>query len=196
MAHDPAAGVFDEFHETTLDVQDRFIDAWADIAALWGVAKSIGRVHALLYLSPRPLSTDELTDRLQISHGNASTSLRDLMAWGVVRRVHRSGERKAYFEAEQDPWRWFHTCIEERKRREVRPVQESLHDVRLEAERALETADGAFREELTLLHGKVERFTDFMDQFLRLIDLFLALGPKPMGQVLSALSKIAPKRGG
>ena len=99
------------------EVEDRFISLWGDISALWGVNRSVGRIHALLFLSRQPLDMETITERLQISHGNCSTSIRDLLAWNSIRRVHVSGERRVLYESEQDPWTWFHACIRERRRR-------------------------------------------------------------------------------
>lgn len=178
------------------EVEDRFIEAWSEISQLWGVNKSVGRVHSLLYLGTEAQDIDSIADRLQISHGNASTSIRDLMAWGVVRRVTKPGDRKTYFEAEQDPWTWFHTTIRERRRREVVPVMERLHEAAGFAEGASKGAKGAEREKLVETHDKIEKFADFAHEFVDLIDVFLAIGHGRMAKVFRTASKLFPKRGG
>ncbi|MCB9893225.1 MAG: hypothetical protein H6839_02100 [Planctomycetes bacterium] len=178
------------------EVEDRFIEVWSDISQLWGVNKSVGRVHALLYLTPDSLDIDSLAERLQISHGNASTSIRDLMAWGVVRRVTKPGDRKTYFEAEKDPWTWFHTTIRERRRREVVPVMERLHEAAGFAEGASKGSKGAERKQLEELHGKIEKFADFAHEFVDLIDVFLAMGHGRMAKVFRTAAKLFPKGGG
>ena len=177
------------------EVEDRFIEVWSDISQLWGVNKSVGRVHALLYLTSDPLDIDTIAERLQISHGNASTSIRDLMAWGVVRRVTHPGDRKTYFEAEQDPWTWFHTTILERRRREVVPVMERLHEAAGFAEGAGKGAKGKQREQLMETHDKIEKFADFAHEFVDLIDVFLAMGHGRMAKVFRTAAKLFPKGG-
>jgi DNA-binding transcriptional regulator GbsR (MarR family) len=177
------------------EVEDRFIEAWSEISQLWGVNKSVGRVHSLLYLTAEPLDIDTLADRLQISHGNASTSIRDLMAWGVVKRVSKPGDRKTYFEAEQDPWTWFHTTIRERRRREVVPVMERLHEAAGFAEGASKGAKGAERKQLENTHEKIQKFAEFAHEFVDLIDVFLAMGHGRMGKVFRAAAKLFPKGG-
>ena len=183
----------DEERNPHREVEDRFIEVWSDISQLWGVNKSVGRVHALLYLLPDALDIDSIAERLQISHGNASTSIRDLMAWGVVRRVTKPGDRKTFFEAEKDPWTWFHTTIRERRRREVVPVMERLHEAAGFAEGASKGAKGAERKELEELHGKIEQFADFAHEFVDLIDVFLAVGHGRMAKVFRTAAKLMPK---
>jgi len=182
--------------DTLREVQDRFIEVWSEISQLWGVNKSVGRVQALLYLSPEPLDIDSIAERLQISHGNTSTSIRDLIAWGVVRRVTRPGDRKTFFEAEQDPWTWFHTTIRERRRREVVPVMERLHEAAGFAEGAGKGAKGAERKRLEEAHDKIEKFADFAHEFVDLIDVFLAIGHGRMAKVFRTAAKLIPKERG
>lgn len=178
------------------EVEDRFISLWGDISALWGVNRSVGRIHALLFLSRQPLDMETITERLQISHGNCSTSIRDLLAWNSIRRVHVPGERRVLYESEQDPWTWFHACIRERRRREVVPVIDQLHEISDHAKTTAEVADAkrsADAKDLKQAHERIARFTKFMDEFKDLIDAFLAVGAGPMGKALRMAAKVLPK---
>ena len=65
-------------------------------------------------------------ERLNISRGNASMSLRALCDWGIVRRLHKRGERREYFESLGDVWEMFSLIAAERKRREMDPVLETI----------------------------------------------------------------------
>ena len=112
------------------DAQDRFISSWGQMASAWGISRTMAEVHALLYITGRALNTDDVIERLQISRGNASMSLRSLQDWGLIARVHRRGDRKEYFEAEGDVWAIFKTIARERKKRELDPVLTSLYEVR------------------------------------------------------------------
>jgi DNA-binding transcriptional regulator GbsR (MarR family) len=179
--------------ETRSEVEDRFIEVWGDISALWGVNKSVGRVQALLYLAAEPLDIDSIAARLQISHGNASTSIRDLMAWGVIRRVHKPGDRKTRFEAEQDPWTWFHTTINERRRREIVPVMERLHEAAGFAEGAAKGSKGGERKQLEELQERIVKFSSFAHEFIDLIDAFLGMGHGKMAKAFRMLAKLMPK---
>jgi len=88
----------------------------------------MAQVHALLFISPNPLSANEIMDELQISRGNVSMALRELIAWGIVSRVHIKGERREYYTTEKDVWAMFRTIIRERKKREVDPTINILRD--------------------------------------------------------------------
>ncbi len=112
------------------EAQDRFIAAWGKMGGAWGISRTMAEVHALLMITGEPLCTDDVMERLQISRGNASMSLRALLDWGIVYRAHKRGDRKEYFEAERDVWAMFTTIARERKKREIDPVVASLYEIR------------------------------------------------------------------
>ncbi len=102
--------------------QATFVQGWGALGSSWGVSKTMAMTHALLLVSDEPLSTDEVMTGLGISRGNANTTLRELVGWGLVRKIVRMGERREYFEAEKDVWTIFCTVARERKRREIEPA--------------------------------------------------------------------------
>ncbi len=110
--------------------QDRFVEAWGGMAGAWGVGRTMAEAHALLYITAEPLNTDDIMRRLRISRGNASTTLRALVDWGLASRTHKRGDRKEYFVAEQDVWSMLRTIIRERRKRELDPLITSLRDLR------------------------------------------------------------------
>src|SRR5580704_8289606 len=98
--------------------QDLFIGRWAELGQTWGINRTMAEIHALLYIVAQPLCTDDVMERLNISRGNSSMSLRALCDWGIVRRLHKRGERREYFESLGDVWEMFSLIAAERKRRE------------------------------------------------------------------------------
>ena len=108
--------------------RDEFITQWGVMGSAWGINRTMAQIHALLLVTDRPMSTDEIMEDLKISRGNANMNLRDLAGWGLIRSVIRKGERKEYFEAEKDVWKMFCTIVRERKRREIRPAINVLKD--------------------------------------------------------------------
>ncbi len=70
-----------------------FIRRWGEMGAAWGISRTMAEIHALLFVSTRPLCTDDVMDRLQISRGNTSINLRQLVNWELIHRVHRPGDR-------------------------------------------------------------------------------------------------------
>src|SRR5688500_15612611 len=83
---------------------ERFILHWGDMGGQWGVNRSVSQIHALLYLSERPLTAEDIADALGIARSNVSNSIRELMAWDLIRRVPIKGDRRDHFEAETDLW--------------------------------------------------------------------------------------------
>jgi DNA-binding transcriptional regulator GbsR (MarR family) len=91
------------------------------MARTWGINSSMGELFALLYITGTDWTADDLRRWLEVSRGNVSMNLRELMSWGVVHKVHRPGERRELFRAETDVWTLFRRILTERKRRELDP---------------------------------------------------------------------------
>ena len=95
-------------------VEKQFILHWGEMSSRWGINRSMAQIHALLFLAPEPLAADEIARTLTIARSNVSTSLRELQAWGIVRMVHRLGDRRDHFETMDDAWEMFRVILEER----------------------------------------------------------------------------------
>lgn len=107
-----------------------FIRRWGEMGANWGISRTMAEIHALLYTSAVPLCTDDVMGELQVSRGNVSMNLRELVNWGLIARLHHSGDRKEYFQCETDVWQMFATIMRERRRREVEPIVETIERCR------------------------------------------------------------------
>ena len=107
-----------------------FIRRWGEMAASWGISRTMAEIHALLFISTTPLCTDDLMEQLQVSRGNASMNLRQLLNWTLIQRVHQRGDREEYFEAKSDVWEMFEIICRERRRREIEPIIDTLDKCR------------------------------------------------------------------
>jgi len=113
--------------ERLREVEDEFIDLWRTMSSLWGVSPSMGQIHGLLFITGQALSMDDIIKRLEpISRGNVSMNLTKLVEWGLVRRVHKRGDRKDYYESIGDVWEMFTIVAAQRKRREIDPILTTL----------------------------------------------------------------------
>ena len=113
--------------ESTLStVQQRFILHWGEMGARWGINRTVAQIHALLYLSPKPMHAEQIATALSVARSNVSNSLRELEGWGIVRVAHVMGDRRDHFESLKDVWQMFEIIVAERKRREVDPTTEML----------------------------------------------------------------------
>ncbi len=106
-------------HSETL-IRD-FVAHWGLMARTWGINSSMGELFALLYITGTDWTAEDLRSWLGVSRGNVSMNLRELLAWGVVHKVHRPGERRELFRAETEVWTLFRKILTERKRRELDP---------------------------------------------------------------------------
>lgn len=109
--------------------QEQFILEWGRMSSNWGINRTMAQIHALLFVSGVPLEVNEIMDRLQISRGNASMNLRELMDWGIVRRFRQPGDRKDVYISDTDPYQMFLRVVRERKRRELDPTADAIREV-------------------------------------------------------------------
>ena len=183
--------------KTLTEAQDRFIASWGQMGSTWGISRTMAEIHALLYITSEPLNTDEVMERLDISRGNASMSLRALCDWGIVSKVHRRGDRKEYFQAEQDVWAMLKQVIRERLRRAVQPVETSLFEI---PDLTAQTAPGAappapidspVPPEVVRSHNtRLDALLDLLQTMDKLGERFVGSEGKSLQLAASILSKI------
>jgi DNA-binding transcriptional regulator GbsR (MarR family) len=95
---------------------------WGEMGQMWGVNRSVGQIHALLFLVARPLTAQEICDTLGLARSNVSTGLKTLTDIGMVKRQHVLGDRKDYFVSDQGIWEIFLATVEGRKQKEFDPT--------------------------------------------------------------------------
>ncbi|MGI8602215.1 MAG: GbsR/MarR family transcriptional regulator [Verrucomicrobiales bacterium] len=100
----------------------RFVLHWGEMGTRWGINRTVAQIHALLFLAEKPLNAEDIAETLKVARSNVSTSLKELQNWGIVRLVHRSEDRRDYFESLKDVYQMFRVIALERKRREIDPT--------------------------------------------------------------------------
>ncbi|MEG3639179.1 GbsR/MarR family transcriptional regulator [Magnetococcus sp. PR-3] len=113
---------------------ERYILHWGEMGTRWGVSRSVAQVHALLFLAPKPITAEEITESLSIARSNVSTSLKELEGWGLVNRISVIGDRRDHFTAITDPWDAFMLIVKGRKQREFDPTLTTLRQCLLDAD--------------------------------------------------------------
>ena len=106
-----------------------FILHWGEMGTHWGVNRSVAQIHALLYLSDRPLHAEEICETLGLARSNVSTAVKELQGYGIVRRTHVEGDRRDHFVAETDLWELLTRIVSERKKREIDPTIVALRQL-------------------------------------------------------------------
>ena len=153
------------------EVEEDFVGLWRRMSALWGISPTMAEIHGLLYITGAALSMDDIMARLGISRGNVSMNLSKLVEWGLVRQVHKRGDRRDYFESLSDVWEMFTLVAAQRKRREIDPILNTLRQCRdrLSSERLGASAEDAQASDrrrrvndllsfLTLMDSLAQRF--------------------------------------
>jgi len=143
-------------------IEQKFILHWGEMGTRWGINRTVAQVHALLFLSPKPLHAEEIAAALSVARSNVSTSLRELQGWGIVRVVHVLGDRRDHFESLKDVCEMFRIVAEERKRRELDPTLRVLQECVREARTA--GAGSAYTRE------RLEEMLEFMSTASGLFD--------------------------
>lgn len=128
-------------------VQQKLILHWGEMGTRWGINRTVAQIHALLFLSQKPLNAEDIAQALGVARSNVSNSLKELQGWGIVRRVHVMGDSRDRFESMKDVWEMFRVVLDERKKREIDPTERVLRECIAEAEKDKET-DGYTRQRL------------------------------------------------
>ena len=162
-------------------VEEKFVLHWGEMGARWGINRTVAQVHALLFLSERPMPAEEIQAVLGVARSNISTSLRELQVWGIVKRVHLSGDRRDHFETLKDVWELFRIVLDERKKREVDPTLIVLRECIAEAEKTRGSSPHTLQR-LRELSGFFESTTSWYDQIRKwppsAVAAFVRLGDK------------------
>jgi len=108
------------------EAKQQFISSWGAFGTHWGINRTMAQIHALLLVTPDPLTQDDIMEQLNISRGNTNMNIRELINWGLVERVLVAGERKEFFSAEKDIWKVVKQIVKERKKRELEPMLKLL----------------------------------------------------------------------
>jgi HTH-type transcriptional regulator, glycine betaine synthesis regulator len=169
--------------------QDLFIRRWGEMGQTWGINRTMAEIHALLYITGQPLCTDDVMERLNISRGNASMSLRALCDWGIIRRMHKRGERREYFESLGDVWEMFSIIAAERKRREMDPVLETIRQCQLMLNESSLGKSAARQDAVQLTRQRLAGMEEFMEVTNKIFQQFISNARSGLTRVVKVLLK-------
>jgi DNA-binding transcriptional regulator GbsR (MarR family) len=163
------------------DVTQKFVLHWGEMGTRWGINRTVAQIHALLYLSEKPLTAEEIAETLGVARSNVSTSLRELQNWGIVRVVHVMGDRRDHFESMKDVWEMFRVILDERKKRETDPTLQVLRECVADAKKP-GAAEAHARQRLADMLSFFELMTTWYEQTRRMstpaVLKFVKLGDK------------------
>ena len=128
----------------------RFVLHWGEMGTRWGVNRTVAQIHALLYITGRPMHAEEIADTLDVARSNVSNSIRELQGWNLIRLVHLAGDRRDHFESSTQVWELMRTIVRERQRREIAPTIEVLRGLLAEPSLSKDPAEARVRMRETL----------------------------------------------
>ncbi|MDH4049382.1 MAG: GbsR/MarR family transcriptional regulator [Gammaproteobacteria bacterium] len=142
---------------------EKYVLHWGEMGTRWGTNRSVAQIQALLYLSPQPMSADEIVELLSLARSNVSTALRELQSYGLVRMTHVLGDRRDYFESLHDVWELFRVIIEQRKQRELNPTLSMLRKCAAEVDAESDT-DAVTKDRIRNMLTFVENTSDWYEK--------------------------------
>ena len=161
---------------------EKFILHWGEMGSRWGVNRTVAQIHALLYLSEKPLNAETITETLGVARSNVSTSLKELQSWDLVKVVHEMGDRRDYFESQKDVWDIFFAIAEQRKRREFDPTLSVLREC------VIDVNDDPGIDAQT--QQRIQNTLEFLEQLMGWYDQIKTISPQTLTKVMKLGSRI------
>ena len=144
----------------------RFVVHWGEMGTRWGVNRTVAQIHALLYITGRPMHAEEIADTLGVARSNVSNSIRELQGWNLAKLTHLPGDRRDHFETSLHAWELLRTIVRERQRREIAPTIEVLTELLADPAINRESAEAKVRLRDTL--ELLQTLTAWSDEMLKL----------------------------
>jgi DNA-binding transcriptional regulator GbsR (MarR family) len=163
-------------------IKKDFTEGLSQISRFWGFPKGMGAIFAVLYLSPSPLSLDEIVQETGLTKGAISTEIRGLARMGLVHRSSKLGDRKDYYSAESDFYAAIRSILKERQNNEFDRAVRSVKDT-------LEKMDESWVDdaEWKFIYERVKALQDFFNAIDRLTKAVVRLDSLGISNVTKIL---------
>jgi DNA-binding transcriptional regulator GbsR (MarR family) len=172
---------------------EQFVLNWGDMGGQWGVNRSVAQIQALLLLSERPLTAEDISEKLGMARSNVSNSLKELLAWKLIRRIPVLGDRRDHYEAEADMWQMASKVAQGRKEREIDPMVNAIRQAMAHIDDP--RISPAVRARMEGMHDFMNTIESWYQQMINVppaqIMRLIRLGSKVVG-----LLKYLPGKGG
>ncbi len=145
---------------------EQIVLRWGDLGGQWGVNRSVAQIQALLFLSDKPLTAEDIAETLGMARSNVSNSLRELMSWKLIHRVPVLGDRRDHYEAETDLWQMATKVAQGRKAREIDPMVAAIRDAMAHLEENPAGVSPQAKRRLRAMHEFVGAVDSWYEQML------------------------------
>jgi len=155
-----------EIAEKLPETVQEFVLRWGDMGGQWGVNRSVAQIHALLFMSERPMHAEEISQILGIARSNVSNSIKELFAWRLIEKAPINHDRRDHFVAVEDVMTMFRLIVRGRMEREINPAIDTLTRclARAESDKALSVTGKTKLEEMnTFVTGANEFYRQMQE---------------------------------
>jgi len=166
-------------------IKKDFTQGLSQISRFWGFPKGMGAIFAVLYLSPAPLSLDEIVNETGLTKGAISTEIRTLARMGLVHRSSKLGDRKDYYSAESDFYAAIRSILQERQNSEFDRAVRSVKDTLVVMEE-----NWVENEDWNFVYQRVQalqNFFDAIDSLTKAVIRLESLGLSNVTKILGVL---------
>ncbi len=143
-----------------------FILHWGDMGAKWGVNRSVAQIHALLHISPEPMTAEDISETLNLARSNVSTALKELQGWKLVKSQRQLGDRRDHFTSVRDMFDLVTIVVEGRREREFAPTLAALREVQAEA--AADGTPAKIKDRMDETLETMQMFDDWYSEMARM----------------------------
>ncbi|MDD3521260.1 MAG: helix-turn-helix domain-containing protein [Actinomycetota bacterium] len=164
---------------------NNFILDWGEKLSHWGLNRTECQVYSLLFISPEPLTIEEITATLNVARSNVSNSLKELLSWKIVSLVNKSGDRRKYYECIKNVWQLFNQVVSEQKRREIDPMMDIVHKTK---EQLASKKEKSSSEEYAL--ERIKDIQGFFDITTNLYSRFERINPESLNKYLKLADNV------
>ena len=149
-------------------------EAMGRLMEFWGFRRHMGRLWTVLYLSPDPMTTAELSDTLKLSSSAVSLSLGELVRWGAVRKTWLPGERKDFYQAESSVWKLLRRVYERRELNLIREAIDAFGDAQRHLDETRAHLSVRDRRRVDFMRKRLSRLSALSKAGERLVRLLVA----------------------
>jgi DNA-binding transcriptional regulator GbsR (MarR family) len=162
-------------------ISRRFVLHWGEMGSRWGVNRTVAQIHALLFISGRPMHAEEIAETLAVARSNVSNSLRELLSYHLVWVTHQLGDRRDHYDTSRDVWDLLRTVARERKEREFDPTVQMLEGC---------VDDTTFADEDAGVRTRIKETLSLMTALSSWSEEMLRLEPATLMQIMKLGSRI------
>lgn len=154
-----------------IKAQDIFVEKVNQVCGKFGLNNVMAQLYAILYINARPMSLNEMVERLNVSKGSVSVNIRALERYGAVRRMWVKGSRKDYYEAESDISKVIIERVKSMASRTLSEIEEML-DAASPSLNSIAGCSASEKESIGIFKARIEKLRAFYNDAKTMLELF------------------------